>query len=507
MPRHVPARPGATSSVTFRASRTPRLRTCRSRGCSTSCSTASSASSTWTRPRSSCSRTTAARWCRARRRASRRRSSGGSASPSARASRVASPATREAVRITDLEHAEIVNPLLREKGLKSLLGVPLIVEGAVIGVLHVGSLEERDFTDDDVELLMSAGDRAALADPGPAGRARARAGRRAPGEPHADAAGGARRGPRGPLSAGGVGEARRRLVRRLRAARRPARHDDRRRVRPGLPCRRADGPASQRAACLRDGPRLARRGGRAAQQPAPPARARAQCDAALPRCSIRRRAASPRRRRPPAAARAGRATAAAEYLELPGSVPLGRGPLRALRGGGGAARAGRDAPALHGRDRRAPGRAARRGPRRGCRDAVAGAEPRAAGDLRRDPRGDAPGRRDPRRRGAARGARAAARRTRSSCGFPRTWTRSRRSGACSGAGCARRSATTVEIEEISLACSEACANAIEHAYAPGPAAIEVHRHGHRATARPSSACATSAAGARRGAATAAAGWC
>jgi anti-sigma regulatory factor (Ser/Thr protein kinase) len=34
-------------------------------------------------------------------------------------------------------------------------------------------------------------------------------------------------------------------------------------------------------------------------------------------------------------------------------------------------------------------------------------------------------------------------------------------------------ATTVEIEEISLACSEACANAIEHAYAPGPAALEV----------------------------------
>ena len=72
-------------------------------------------------------------------------------------------ANREAVRITDLDHAEIVNPLLAEKGLKSLLGVPLIVEGAVIGVLHVGSLEERDFTDDDVELLQSAGDRAALA--------------------------------------------------------------------------------------------------------------------------------------------------------------------------------------------------------------------------------------------------------------------------------------------------------------------------------------------------------
>ncbi len=71
--------------------------------------------------------------------------------------------TRQAVRISDLEHAEIVNPLLREKGIKSLLGVPLIVEGRVLGVLHVGSFEEREFTDDDVDLLSSAGDRAALA--------------------------------------------------------------------------------------------------------------------------------------------------------------------------------------------------------------------------------------------------------------------------------------------------------------------------------------------------------
>ena len=71
--------------------------------------------------------------------------------------------TRQALRISDLEHAEIVNPLLREKGLKSLLGVPLLVEGSVLGVLHVGSLEQREFTDDDVDLLSSAADRAALA--------------------------------------------------------------------------------------------------------------------------------------------------------------------------------------------------------------------------------------------------------------------------------------------------------------------------------------------------------
>ena len=71
-------------------------------------------------------------------------------------------AGRQAIRITDLEHAEIVNPLLRDKGLKSLLGVPLVVEGEAIGVLHVGSQRSRVFSDDDVELLQRAGDRAAL---------------------------------------------------------------------------------------------------------------------------------------------------------------------------------------------------------------------------------------------------------------------------------------------------------------------------------------------------------
>jgi serine phosphatase RsbU (regulator of sigma subunit)/anti-sigma regulatory factor (Ser/Thr protein kinase) len=72
-------------------------------------------------------------------------------------------ATREAVRIDDVDRAEIHNPILREKGLKALLGVPLIVEGAVVGVLHVGTLTPRLFTDDDMHVLQRAGDRAALA--------------------------------------------------------------------------------------------------------------------------------------------------------------------------------------------------------------------------------------------------------------------------------------------------------------------------------------------------------
>lgn len=72
-------------------------------------------------------------------------------------------ARREAIRITDLEHAEILNPLLREKGLKALLGVPLIAGGAVLGVMHVGTLGNRVFSDEDVDVLRSAADRAALA--------------------------------------------------------------------------------------------------------------------------------------------------------------------------------------------------------------------------------------------------------------------------------------------------------------------------------------------------------
>ena len=49
-------------------------------------------------------------------------------------------AQQKAVAIEDVDHADILNPILREKGIRSLLGVPLLVEGRVIGVLHVGTL-------------------------------------------------------------------------------------------------------------------------------------------------------------------------------------------------------------------------------------------------------------------------------------------------------------------------------------------------------------------------------
>src|SRR5947199_726038 len=54
-------------------------------------------------------------------------------------------AERVAIYIADVDHADILNPILREKGIRSLLGVPMIVEGDLIGVLHVGSLKPRQF--------------------------------------------------------------------------------------------------------------------------------------------------------------------------------------------------------------------------------------------------------------------------------------------------------------------------------------------------------------------------
>jgi anti-sigma regulatory factor (Ser/Thr protein kinase)/putative methionine-R-sulfoxide reductase with GAF domain len=72
-------------------------------------------------------------------------------------------AERRPVAIFDVEQADIFNPILREKGLKSLLGVPLTLETRVIGVLHVGTLAPRNWREGDSEVLQSAADRAALA--------------------------------------------------------------------------------------------------------------------------------------------------------------------------------------------------------------------------------------------------------------------------------------------------------------------------------------------------------
>jgi serine phosphatase RsbU (regulator of sigma subunit)/anti-sigma regulatory factor (Ser/Thr protein kinase) len=65
--------------------------------------------------------------------------------------------------IADLRTADVVNPILRQRGIRSMLGVPLHVGGRVIGVMHVGTLSRRDFVEEDVTVLQLAADRIALA--------------------------------------------------------------------------------------------------------------------------------------------------------------------------------------------------------------------------------------------------------------------------------------------------------------------------------------------------------
>ena len=70
-------------------------------------------------------------------------------------------AERVAIAIADVDHADILNPILREKGICSLLGLPLVVEGDLIGVLHVGSLVPRTFRERDLAVLQVAAARVA----------------------------------------------------------------------------------------------------------------------------------------------------------------------------------------------------------------------------------------------------------------------------------------------------------------------------------------------------------
>jgi signal transduction histidine kinase len=72
-------------------------------------------------------------------------------------------AERQPIVLPDVDHADVLNPILREKGIKSLLGAPLLARGRVLGVVHVGTLAHRDFTQDDIDLLQLVAERGALA--------------------------------------------------------------------------------------------------------------------------------------------------------------------------------------------------------------------------------------------------------------------------------------------------------------------------------------------------------
>ena len=73
-------------------------------------------------------------------------------------------AERRPVILDRVDHSTVLNPLLVKRGIRSLVGVPLMVHGGpVLGVLHVGTQRDRVFTPDDAVLLQLAADRAAMA--------------------------------------------------------------------------------------------------------------------------------------------------------------------------------------------------------------------------------------------------------------------------------------------------------------------------------------------------------
>ena len=67
------------------------------------------------------------------------------------------------VILDHVDHTTVLNPILLSKGIRTLMGVPMVAAGRVIGVMHVGSLTPREFTGQDAELLQLAADRAATA--------------------------------------------------------------------------------------------------------------------------------------------------------------------------------------------------------------------------------------------------------------------------------------------------------------------------------------------------------
>lgn len=70
---------------------------------------------------------------------------------------------RKPVVVDELDEAEVLSPVLRAQGITTLVGVPLVNESRVIGVLHVGSQAPRSFEPADIDFIQMVADRVALA--------------------------------------------------------------------------------------------------------------------------------------------------------------------------------------------------------------------------------------------------------------------------------------------------------------------------------------------------------
>jgi signal transduction histidine kinase len=72
-------------------------------------------------------------------------------------------ASRQPLVVDDLAEQDVVSPILRERGVRSLVGAPLLVDDRAIGVVLVGALTHRSFSAAETDLLLRAAERMALA--------------------------------------------------------------------------------------------------------------------------------------------------------------------------------------------------------------------------------------------------------------------------------------------------------------------------------------------------------
>ena len=68
-------------------------------------------------------------------------------------------ARRAPVVLDHVDSTTVANPILWEKGIRRMIGVPLLYGDELLGVMHVGRIADRSFEDYDVELLQVAGER------------------------------------------------------------------------------------------------------------------------------------------------------------------------------------------------------------------------------------------------------------------------------------------------------------------------------------------------------------
>jgi serine phosphatase RsbU (regulator of sigma subunit) len=72
-------------------------------------------------------------------------------------------ATRSPVILDKVGEDTVVSPILRATGVATLIGVPMMSGHELVGVLHLGTVATRHFTEQDVALLQLVADRAVMA--------------------------------------------------------------------------------------------------------------------------------------------------------------------------------------------------------------------------------------------------------------------------------------------------------------------------------------------------------